>query len=155
MKKALVIGGGSGIGYEIAKMLNKNGYEVTCVGIRNKEDFELLYEDNKHKFNKEEYDGIVKDLENNSYAGFVSCINDNSYFLCIKEEFIKNYYIVIHELFHLTNHILWDRGVDLDKSGEAYAYLIGWLSEQYFNIIDNYEREEIEEVEHIIENNGN
>lgn len=137
---------------KIIEILNVPIYNtsICCFIGGNKEDFELLYEDNKNKFNKEEYDSIVKDLEDKSYAGFVSCINDNSYFLYIKEEYIKNYYIVIHEIFHLTNHILWDRCVDLDKSGEAYAYLIGWLSEQYFNIIDNYEKEEIEEIEHIV-----
>lgn len=134
---------------KIIEILNIPIYNtsVCCFIGGSKEDFEILYEDNKNKFNKEEYDSIIEDLENKSYAGFVSCINDCSYFLCIKEEYIKNYSIVIHEIFHLTNHILWDRGVDLDKSGEAYAYLIGWLAEQYFNIIDNEERKEIEEIE--------
>lgn len=139
---------------KIIEILNIPIYNtsVCCFIGGTKEDFELLYKDNKNKFNKEEYDCIIKDLENNSYAGFVSCINDCSYFLCIKEEYIKNYNVVIHELFHLTNHILWDRDVDIDKKGEAYAYLIGWLSEQYFNIVDNEKRKEIEEIENNITN---
>lgn len=34
MKKSLIIGGGSGIGLEIARTLNSNDYKVTCVGRR-------------------------------------------------------------------------------------------------------------------------
>lgn len=32
MNKALIIGGGSGIGLEIATKLSENNYDVTCVG---------------------------------------------------------------------------------------------------------------------------
>jgi hypothetical protein len=116
----------------------------------NIEDFEFLYENNKTKFTKEEYNCIINDLQKDGYAGFVSCINDFSYFLCVKENYIKDYSIVIHEIFHLTNHILWDRDVDIDKKGEAYAYLIGWLSKQYFNIIEDVENKEREEVDNIV-----
>lgn len=113
-------------------------------------DFEILYEDNKNMFNNETYNAIKEDIGNEDFAGFVSCIKNNSYFLFIREKYINDIYIVIHEIFHLTNHILWDRDVDIDKKGEAYAYLIGWLSEQYFNIVNNEERKEIDEA---IDNN--
>ena len=43
MKRVLIIGGGSGIGFEIAKMLNANNYDVTCVGRKNRNDFEFNY----------------------------------------------------------------------------------------------------------------
>ena len=43
MKKALVVGGGSGIGFEIAKMLHSNSYDVTCVGNKDRDDFEFNY----------------------------------------------------------------------------------------------------------------
>ena len=43
MKKVLIIGGGSGIGYEIAKTLNSNNYDVTCVGRKGRNNFEFNY----------------------------------------------------------------------------------------------------------------
>ncbi len=43
MKKVLIIGGGSGIGYEIAKTLNSNNYDVTCVGRKERNNFEFNY----------------------------------------------------------------------------------------------------------------
>ena len=43
MKKVLIIGGGSGIGFEIAKTLNSNNYDVTCVGRKERNNFEFNY----------------------------------------------------------------------------------------------------------------
>ena len=43
MKKVLIIGGGSGMGYEIAKTLNSNNYDVTCVGRKERNNFEFNY----------------------------------------------------------------------------------------------------------------
>ena len=43
MKKVLIVGGGSGIGLEIAKTLNQNNYEVTCVGRKERDNFEFDY----------------------------------------------------------------------------------------------------------------
>ena len=43
MKKVLIIGGGSGIGYEIAKTLNLNNYDITCVGRKERDNLEFKY----------------------------------------------------------------------------------------------------------------
>ncbi len=79
MKKALVIGGGSGIGLEIARTLNKNNYEVTCVGRRTKENFEFNYiscdasnvDEVTSLFEKEVYDVLIYS------AGIISCCEES------------------------------------------------------------------------------
>ena len=79
MKKALVIGGGSGIGLEIARTLNKNNYEVTCVGRRTKENFEFNYiscdasnvDEVTSLFKKEVYDVLIYS------AGIISCCEES------------------------------------------------------------------------------
>ena len=43
MKKVLIIGGGSGIGFEIARTLDLKDYEVTCVGRKERKSFEFKY----------------------------------------------------------------------------------------------------------------
>ena len=40
MKKVLIIGGGSGIGLEVAKTLDSNNYDVTCVGRKDRNNFD-------------------------------------------------------------------------------------------------------------------
>lgn len=43
MKKVLIIGGGSGIGFGIANKLKNSDYDVTCVGRKKRDNFELAY----------------------------------------------------------------------------------------------------------------
>lgn len=76
MKKALIIGGGSGIGYEIAKTISNN-YDVTCVGRKDRDNFEFKYikcdvskDDIKSLFD-EVYDVLIYD------AGIIS-VNEES-----------------------------------------------------------------------------
>lgn len=107
-----------------------------CIGIDEKA-FDELYKDNKDKFDDELYKECYNDItDENACDGFTSTMKDGSYMVYIRKGYENNYRIVIHELFHLTNRILCDRGVYHEITAEAWAYLIGWLSEQYFNIIN-------------------
>lgn len=69
------------------------------------------------------------------YQGFTNRLRKGGYIILLKEKDKPVYYI--HELFHLAHDILSDRGVTLDNDGEAYAYLIGWLADQYYNVVLN------------------
>ena len=72
MKKVLIIGGGSGIGYEIAKKLNSNNYDVTCVGRKERNNFEFNY-------NEEEINSMID-------TNLKGCIRCNQLFIdsCLK-----------------------------------------------------------------------
>ena len=107
-----------------------------CIGIDEKE-FEELYQDNKNKFDNETYEECYNDImDDNICDGFTTSMKDGSYMVYIRKGFETSHRIVIHELFHLTNKILCERGVYHEDTAEAWAYLIGWLSEQYFNIVN-------------------
>ena len=107
-----------------------------CIGIDEKA-FDELYKDNKNKFDDDLYKECYNDIKDeNACDGFTSTMKDGSYMVYIRKGFENNYRIVIHELFHLTNRILCDRRVYHEDTAEAWAYVIGWLSEQYFNIIN-------------------
>ena len=69
MKKALIIGGGSGIGFEIAKTLSSNDYVVTCVGRKERENFDFEYV----KCDVSKGDEVIKLFNNNVYDVLVYC----------------------------------------------------------------------------------
>ncbi len=65
MRKVLIIGGASGIGYGIAKTLSNN-YEITCVGRKERNNFEFNYlkcnvtsNEIVNIFNKDNYDVLI------------------------------------------------------------------------------------------------
>ena len=69
MKKVLIIGGGSGIGFEIAKTLNSNNYDITCVGRKERNNFSLNYIKCDVSRNEE----VTKLFDNNIYDVLVYC----------------------------------------------------------------------------------
>lgn len=49
---------------------------------------------------------------------------------------------LVHEIFHCTEFILSRAGIKLSKkSDEAYAYLMGYITENIFNTINNLNNE--------------
>lgn len=99
-----------------------------------REEFDELLSDevNRNKLTDEELHNIFKELDS-EYQGFTGRLSKGGYIVLIKEKDMPMYYI--HELFHLAHDILFDRGVTIDEHGEAYAYLIGWLADQYHNVV--------------------
>lgn len=110
-----------------------------------KEDLDLLKEDNPDKFDHELYYSLLKDIEDVDICdGFTVVMRDGSYLVYIREGFEDVPRVVIHELFHLANYILYKRGVYHEESAEPWAYLLGWLTEQYVEIIREQEEESVE-----------
>ena len=101
---------------------------------------DIIKEDNPDKIDDELYKTLLDDIldENSCDAFCATSSNGGSYIIYIREGFEDKYRVVIHELFHLTNRILCDRGVYHKVTTKAWAYLIGWLSEQYFNILNKH-----------------
>lgn len=86
-------------------------------------------EKNKSKLTKEEIKSIFDDIANDKYGGTTFTLDCGGYVSLIKKaDDVRNY---SHELFHIADQILKDRGVEYTENNEALAYLIGWLNTQY------------------------
>ena len=52
-------------------------------------------------------------------------------------EYSDNYGTLSHEIFHYATGLMWKIGMELviEKSDEAYAYLVGYITEKVFDMI--------------------
>lgn len=105
-----------------------------------KEEFDELLSDefNRNRFTDAELQNLFEEMDS-SYVGFTNRLVKGGYIVLIKEKDNPIYYT--HELFHLTHDVLSDRGITLDNDGEAYAYLLAWIIEQYYNVVLKNEKE--------------
>jgi hypothetical protein len=112
---------------------------VVAAGIDVKE-FDKLYYDNVTKFTNEEYEEIRRDIANeNSCNGETVLLENGNIFVFIRKGHEREELYVIHELFHAVNKLLCRAGVNHDADAEPWAYLMGWLANEYFNRLDDFE----------------
>lgn len=95
-------------------------------------EFEEFYYNNATKITDSERKQIEEDFENDEVMG-TTWILDSGLFLV----FLKNGRSDIdvpHEIFHVCNKILCMAGVNHDADAEPWAYLIGWLTNEYYRM---------------------
>lgn len=110
-----------------------------AVGIDEKE-FDDLYYRNVTRITDEEYKLIRKDIaDKNSCNGLTVQLDNGNVFVFIRKGQERKDLYVSHELYHATNRILMRAGVHHDKDDEPYAYLLAWLTNEYYNRLDDYE----------------
>lgn len=69
---------------------------------------------------------VVSDAIN----GFTMRCIDANLIMCVDDS--KHRGTVAHEIFHVAQRVLNSRGVEMGEDGESYAYLIGWLTEKFY-----------------------
>lgn len=89
-----------------------------------------FYEDNKEFLTQEEYENLKKDICDTQYEGLTLSTGSHKYLIYLRNG--KSDITVPHEIFHVCNKILLDRGVSFDEDAEAWAYLIGWFTNEYY-----------------------
>lgn len=95
------------------------------------EEFDRFYYDNVGKIADEEYKGIRKDiLSEKEVGGFTWWLDSGMPLVYLRDGRFDNY--VSHEIFHVCNRILHAAGVTWDEYAEPWAYLIGWMTNEYY-----------------------
>lgn len=106
------------------------------------QEFDKFYYDNVLRITNEEYERIRADILNtNSCAGCTTQLGNGSVFVFIRKGKERTDLVVAHELYHATNDVLMRAGVNHDRDDEPYAYLLAWLTNEYYNRLDKYETE--------------
>lgn len=101
----------------------------------NIEEFKEFYKKNKTNMDEEDFRDILKDLKDKDVAGAVWTCGVN-YICCIKNMKKKGH--IDHELYHLTNTILTDRGVEHTRNDEPFAYFNEYLHDEFRSIIKEH-----------------
>ena len=95
---------------------------------------------NKQRIGDETIKEIFNDIADEHWGGTVWRVDNNSAYICLIKEANKVFYNT-HELFHLADSILKDRGVEYTETNEALAYMVGWINEQYSYILEEFNKE--------------
>lgn len=93
-------------------------------------EFKDFYKDNKKLLTRKEYKNLYEDIFINKYPGITLYTDSHNVVLYLRNGKSDNN--VSHEIFHVCNLILWNRDVSFSKQAEAWAYLIGWFTEEYY-----------------------
>lgn len=99
------------------------------------EEFKEFYKKNKDNIDEEDFKDILKDLEDEDVAGAVWTCGVN--YICYVKNMKKKGHID-HELYHLTNTILTDRGVEHTRNDEPFAYFNEYLHDEFRSIIKEH-----------------
>ena len=88
---------------------------------------------NKKNVTLAEVEELRDALKDDTIDGQVNSFVKGGYYCMIKSPFEELCYS--HEIFHVANRILVDRGVTHDGSAEPWAYLIGQITKVYMREI--------------------
>jgi hypothetical protein len=95
------------------------------------EEFDRFYYDNVTRITDEEYKAIKEDIQNIKGVGGATWWLDSGMPLVYLRDG-KSDIFVPHEIFHVCNKILCAAGVNHDADAEPWAYLIGWMTNEYY-----------------------
>lgn len=94
---------------------------------------------NKGKLTDDEIKYFFNEIATDNYGGTTSSLDGGGYVVLIKQA--HNPFCFTHELYHCVDKILKERGVEHSDNDEAYAYMVGWINEQYHKILKEFDEE--------------
>jgi hypothetical protein len=99
------------------------------------QEWEEFYLGDTEFLKRTDYESVLDDIrEPDNGDGTTTKTENGSYVVYIRDR--KSRGDIAHEIFHAANWILVDRQVTHDESGEAWAYLIGWFTDEIYEAID-------------------
>lgn len=107
------------------------------------DELDAFYNKNRKNLDEEDYRLLRKDIEDTKKTGGAVYTFGVNYIMYVRNTKEKGH--CDHELWHLTNSILSDRGVEHTSTDEPYAYLNEWLHDEFRNILKDFNKEKKDE----------
>lgn len=99
----------------------------------------VFFNKNRKNLDEEDYRLLRKDIEDTKKTGGAVYTFGVNYIMYVRDTKEKGHYA--HELYHLTNTILSQRGVEHTETDEPYAYLNEWLHDEFREILKQFKEE--------------
>ena len=118
------------------KIVNIPIYKTTVVLVTetSEEEWTEFYKLYSDKITEDDNLCILKDIRYpDSCNGSTITLDKGDYVVFVRNKDREG--DVAHEIFHAANKILCSRGVHHESDGEAWAYLIGYITEEYYSMI--------------------
>lgn len=90
-----------------------------------------FYYKNVVKMTSEELNEIIEAMRGNHCDGLTMQTDSCLYIVWIDNA--NDEEIIAHEIFHVANKILMERGFNHDADDEPWAYLIGYITRLFYN----------------------
>lgn len=94
---------------------------------------------NAKKLQKDTFDCIKDDIKDYTSTRGATYSEGVDYLVYIRNADDDN--TIAHELYHLTNVVLLDRGVEHTRTDEPYAYLNGFLHIEFKKVLKEFKKE--------------
>lgn len=95
------------------------------------EEWSYWYRKHKKQISESDNNAVIQEYDL-STPGFCINTDGNDYVLMVSDR--NNIGLVAHEIFHAANMILSDRGYKYDGIDEPIAYLIEFLTSQFYKL---------------------
>ena len=103
------------------------------------QEWQQFYEANIDIADEEDNVNVLKQLKDANALGW--CIQSGDDCFCyIKDK--SQVGVIVHEIFHATNFILLTKGCAIDIDAEPWAYLLEYLINEFYKILDRIAIEE-------------
>lgn len=99
----------------------------------------VFFNKNKKILDEEDYRLLRRDIEDTKKTGGAVYTFGVNYIMYVRN--IKEKGHCAHELYHLTNTILSQRGVEHTETDEPYAYLNEWLHDEFEEVLKQFKEE--------------
>ena len=107
------------------------------------EEWEKFYEEYQEYLTEDDYKCIMNDIKNpDKCNGCTTSLDKGDFCVFVRH---KDYYgDIAHELFHVANKILCRCEVNHDADAEPWAYLIGWLTTEFYEMLKEETKEGVD-----------
>ena len=99
----------------------------------------VFFNKNRKNLDEEDYRLLRRDIEDTKKTGGAVYTFGVNYIMYVRNTREKGH--CAHELYHLTNTILSQRGVEHTETDEPYAYLNEWLHDEFEEILKQFREE--------------